>query len=225
MSKKPPKKSDLDKQWMSPRSNKSIAINPEYHLIVTEGTKTEPKYFNEVAELINRKYRGRIVIKIEGEGKSTLALLEAAKSYASQRIVNPYKHVWLIYDKDDFPPESFNKTETECNRISNSRTIFHALWSNQCIELWFLLHFIYFDSDIIRDEYYDKLSEHIQKIDGSKYEKNRDDIYTILKPYQGTAIRNAKKLICTYYENTTPSKMSPATKVFEIFEKLQPYLK
>ena len=31
---------------------------------------------------------------------------------------------------------------------------YHAIWSNQCIEVWFLLHFSYFQSDIHRKEYW-----------------------------------------------------------------------
>lgn len=42
MSLKPPKRSDLDKSWMKPRRDKPKKIQPEYHLIVTEGTDTEP---------------------------------------------------------------------------------------------------------------------------------------------------------------------------------------
>lgn len=42
MSLKPPKKSDLDKNWMKARQDRPKKIQPEYHLIVTEGTETEP---------------------------------------------------------------------------------------------------------------------------------------------------------------------------------------
>jgi hypothetical protein len=42
MSLKPSKKSDLDIKWMKKRRDKVIRIQPEYHLIVTEGTETEP---------------------------------------------------------------------------------------------------------------------------------------------------------------------------------------
>ena len=45
MSKKPLKKSEQKNVWKRARSDREIIINPEYHLIVTEGTKTEPQYF------------------------------------------------------------------------------------------------------------------------------------------------------------------------------------
>ena len=46
MSLKPPKKSDLDKGWMKKRLDREIRIQPEYHLIVSEGTNTEPLYWS-----------------------------------------------------------------------------------------------------------------------------------------------------------------------------------
>jgi hypothetical protein len=37
MSNKPIKKGDLEKSWLSKRQDRFIRIQPEYHLIVTEG--------------------------------------------------------------------------------------------------------------------------------------------------------------------------------------------
>ena len=51
MSLKPPKKSDLNKLWMKPKPDRNVKIHPEYHLIVTEGTDTEPAYFEAIKEV------------------------------------------------------------------------------------------------------------------------------------------------------------------------------
>ncbi len=48
MSLKPPKKSDLDKSWMKTRLDRHKKIQPEYHLIITEGTDTEPAYCSPI---------------------------------------------------------------------------------------------------------------------------------------------------------------------------------
>lgn len=53
MSLKPPKKSDLDKNWMRARRDKPKKLHPEYHLIITEGKGTEPAYFGAMQEIIN----------------------------------------------------------------------------------------------------------------------------------------------------------------------------
>lgn len=223
MSKKPIKKSDLEKEWMKKRRDDRRMIAPEYHLIVTEGTQTEPKYFTQLKDEINKKYKDRISIQIEGigEGCNTLSLLDKAQEIVLRSPIE-FKHVWLVYDKDDFPKDDFDNTYYRCQALSkqNDSVMYHALWSNECIEYWFLLHFNLLQSAISRREYYPGLSEYL----GSKYEKNRDDIYTLLKPNLENAIRNAKQVIDAN-KDTPPSQCAPGTKVYEIFEKLLCYIK
>lgn len=224
MSKKPVKKSDLGKEWMKKPRDSHRMIAPEYHLIVTEGKQTEPKYFTQLRDEINQKYKGRISIQIEGigEGSNTLSLLEKAQEIVSKSETIEFKHVWLVYDQDDFPKDDFDNTYYRCQALSdqNDSVTYHALWSNECIEYWFLLHFNLLQSAISRHEYYPRLSEYL----GSKYEKNRDDIYTLLKPNLENAIKNAKK-VAKRNKDKPPSKCTPGTAVYEIFDMLISYLK
>lgn len=55
-------------------------------------------------------------------------------------------------------------------------------------ELWYLLHFGYFHSDIHRQGYWPKLTEWLKNIEAGEYTKARPDMYKILKPYMETAI-------------------------------------
>ena len=221
MSMKPRKKSDSKKEWMSDRRDRHIIIAPEYHLIVTEGTKTEPNYFEGLKKDINSQYKGRISISIDGAGEHTLTLLERAQKIVEKE-PDKYKHVWLVYDKDDFPKDDFDNTYYKCVSLSENddSVIYHALWSNECIEYWFLLHFMALSSDLHRSEYYPKLSECL----GSKYKKNRDDIYVLLKPYINAAIDNVKR-IAENNKGLPPSQCTPGTTVYEIFEMLNSYLR
>ena len=57
-------KSDMGKRWMKPRQDRNILIRPEYHLIVTEGTETEPQYFAAIRDIINSQYRDKIRLEI-----------------------------------------------------------------------------------------------------------------------------------------------------------------
>lgn len=57
MTLKPSKKSDLNKQWMQPRKDRARKMQPQRHLIISEGTNTEPAYFKAIKETINNKYR------------------------------------------------------------------------------------------------------------------------------------------------------------------------
>lgn len=222
MSLKPPKKSDLNKGWMQPRLDRRKMIQPEYHLIVTEGTETEPAYFGAMKEVINRIYPDKIQLVVQGMGDNTLSLFRKAKALV-EGSANVFKHVWVVYDTDDFPAEYVNQTALLCEEESNEETAYHAIWSNQCIGLWFLLHFSFMQSDIHRSLYWSKLTD-VMNVQGlGKYEKNRKDMYDMLHPYMETAIVNAKKLE-VINDGKQPSDSCPGTMVHYLVEKLRPYL-
>lgn len=175
MSLKPPKKSDLGKSWMKNRRDKARMIQPEYHLIASEGTETEPQYFGAIQRIINSKYRDRIQLKVEGIGDNTVNLLMKARQYVQNNGI-VFKHVWIVYDTDDFPAENIDMVAQLCEEYSaQGETIYHAVWSNQCVELWYLLHFMYMDTDIDRSRYWPKLSDWLKNIGAGSYEKNRPD--------------------------------------------------
>lgn len=222
MSLKPPKKSDLDKSWITPRRDSHKKIQPEYHLIITEGTDTEPAYFGVMKEIINSAYSDRIQLSVLGAGDNTLSLFQKAKNMAASS-ANGYKHVWVVYDTDDFPADHINKTSALCTSESTDETIYHAIWSNQCIELWFLLHFSYMQSDLHRTSYWPKLTEILTALGYGEYKKNRTDMYQILLPCMDAAIANAEKLD-RVNEGKLPSASAPGTKVYELVKKLKPYL-
>ena len=222
MSLHPDKKSDLGKSWMQPRRNKPKKIQPEYHLIVTEGMDTEAEYFGAMAKIINQAYSDRIQFRVCGAGDNTLGLFQKAKDMAESS-ANGYKHVWIVYDTDDFPQEHVNKTAELCELESTEETTYHAIWSNQCIELWFLLHFSYMHSDLHRTSYWPKLTNVLEPMGKGKYEKNRGDMFEVLLPHIDTAITNAKRLDESN-AGKTPAASAPGTRAFELIEKLRPYL-
>lgn len=222
MSLKPPKKSDLNKAWMQPRLDRAKKIQPEYHLIVTEGTDTEPAYFGAIRDIINQQYREKVRLEVSGEGDNTLNLFKKAKEKARES-VNIYRHVWVVYDTDDFPAEHIDRVVTLCQENSTEETEYHAIWSNQCIELWYLLHFGFMQSDLHRSEYWPKLTEWLTGIGMGKYEKNRADMYQILRPFMDFAIANARRL-AAINEGKRPSQAAPGTQMYEVVEKLKPYL-
>ncbi|MBR0091806.1 MAG: RloB domain-containing protein [Lachnospiraceae bacterium] len=222
MSLKPVKKSDQNKSWMQPRRDRRRMIQPEYHLIVTEGTETEPPYFNAMGAVINKNYPDKINVKVEGKGDNTLSLYSKAKDLTAKS-ANGYRHVWVVYDTDDFPASHIDETAHLCEADSNDETTYHAIWSNQCVELWFLLHFSFMQSDLHRSEYRPKLTDILQSLGEGEYHKNRDDMYRILYPYMNEAIANARKLE-KINEGKPPSKSAPGTMIHKLVEKLKPYL-
>lgn len=204
------------------RKSKEKALRAETWLLVCEGTKTEPNYFKSLFKYANTKSEQKIRYKIEGTGTNTETLVNSIDGFYDftdtlVRQANiPYGKVFAVFDKDSFKSEQFNNAIYAAQRRG-----YCVLWSNQCIELWFLLHFMYFDSDIIREDYFDKLG----KILGSTYKKNNDH-FEMLHSEQNlqTAVRNAEKLYKKFQNEGSFAKMAPCTTVFKLIKELENYM-
>ena len=67
------------------------------------------------------EYRGRIQLDIYGEGQNMLSLFDKARNHV-QCSSNVYKHVWIVYDTDDFPQKHINRTAELCEQSSTEET-------------------------------------------------------------------------------------------------------
>lgn len=94
------KKTDLNKGWMKSRQESARKIRPERHLIISEGTATEPQYFGAIRDIINNRYGERIQIEVHGAGKNTISLFNKALNIVKSS-ADTYRHVWIVYDRDD----------------------------------------------------------------------------------------------------------------------------
>ena len=122
--------------------------------------------------------------------------------------------VWCVFDKDSFSDEDFG------NAINKAKAKgYKVAYSNEAFELWFLLHFHYYDMALGRDDYIVKLTEHLKR----KYRKNDLFMYETLLSKQEEAIKNAKKLLSKYIP-VNPSNNNPSTTVFELVEYLNQFI-
>jgi hypothetical protein len=205
-------------------------IQPFRYLIVCEGEKTEPLYFEGIRKRINDKYGDKIRVKdikaeridIDGTGRNTEDLVKYALKKKQEALI-PYGHVWCVFDKDSFSDQQFNSAIKICE--SNELSV---AWSNEAIELWFILHFEFLNTGIDRQQYIDKLDNYFANytINGGKYEKNLPDIFNILIENGDMikAIKYSKKLDERYCKEDSPANRKPATKVYELIEELLEYL-
>lgn len=121
--------------------------------------------------------------------------------------------IWLVFDVDDFLKQNPKKFESA---IKNAEE--HGLkiaWSNECFELWFLLHFQCVDSNIPRKNYHTQLSKNLKKL-SFDYSKNRNikTLFEICKRLEENAVKNATKI-----DEGKISK-NPSTKIYELIKKL-----
>lgn len=198
---------------------------PNSFLIVSEGAKTEPLYFDGLAKHINEKYGQSVSVKkpsidTKGEGKCTVSLVEATTKFVS-RTHNIYSQVWVVFDKDDF--EDFD----EAIDLAEKRG-YKTAWSNQSFEYWIFLHFNYLDAALHRNVIVEKLSDLFRQrgIDPQGYQKSNPEIFEIATK-QGSlkyAIKNAIHIEEEYPNNMKPSLCDPCTKVHHLILELKPWL-
>lgn len=222
---KKPGLSKLEEQKMKKRLHKQDY--KKLFLIFTEGTKTEPYYFEGFKKAIEKTGRKDILIEIVGVGKATLQLLPFAEDFLETYEIEKAE-VWLVTDKDDFPDSQFNEIVRQCKKRDKEifmKNYWHCAWSNECFELWFILHFSFYQAAATRKEYFRMLKEQFVKLKLGKYEKNAANIFDILAEYGNPrlAISYARRL---YEEkkHLVPSQAIPCTTVYELVLELARYL-
>lgn len=139
-------------------------------LIVCEGTKTEPNYFEAFAE----KQQGVIVydIEVKGLGRGTKDVVEKAINLKNK---NNYDRVWAVFDKDEFPAKDFN----DAIALGNQNGI-EVAWSNEAFELWYLYHFHNVTTGVSRKQYEEKISIAVNS--SPKYKSKRKYKYAKKDP-------------------------------------------
>ncbi|MDX1971554.1 MAG: RloB family protein [Candidatus Sumerlaeia bacterium] len=180
-----------------------------YILIVAGGEKTEVNYLRDMK--IDLELSSTIV-KIESSSRDPLSILKKAIELRNKKydFRIPYDHTWIVFDKDDFT--SFDQT---INR-ANSENI-RCAWSNECFELWYLLHYDYVNTTTPRGDFAEKITENI----GKPYRKNSTEMYELLKPHYRNAVKNAVRLrLDLKNHDKTPSQQNPCTTVDKLTEFL-----
>ncbi len=196
----------------------------KFYLIVCEGEKTEPNYFESLKESLPRGVLELTNIDIDGTGKNTLSIIDEAKKLKKkyeEKYLRKIDNVWTVFDKDSFPKRNFNNA---INKGDNSRPKINCAWSNEAFELWYLLHFNYYNTGIQREQYQKLLEKEINKSANTsdyKYEKNSKEMFSILNQYgsQETAISNAEKLESLYHDRSYADH-NPCTKVHKLINEL-----
>ncbi|MCB9304533.1 MAG: RloB domain-containing protein [Lewinellaceae bacterium] len=83
----------------------------QYFLIICEGAKTEPNYFESFKNDLPKGVLENVNIDIDGTGKNTLSLIEETIKHRANReksLGRQYGQTWAVFDRDSFPPQNFN---------------------------------------------------------------------------------------------------------------------
>ncbi len=191
------------------RKSKGKGKPPKLFLIVCEGERTEPNYFRSF-KLTSAN------VTVEGCGRNTVSLIKKAVEIRrkAEKDDEIYAQVWCVFDRDSFPLRNFN----EAIKLAGRNDI-KVAYSNEAFELWYLLHFHYYDTGISRAKYKSMLTQLL----GQPYKKNSMSMYEELKEKQENALRNADTLLRSY-SPLNPGKDNPSTTVHKLVAELNKFL-
>lgn len=174
-------------------------------LIVCEGKKTEPNYFLAF----------RVTNDVYGAGIETIRVVEEA--IRRNEADGPYDQVWCVFDRDDFPAHDYDNAI----HMVQSRTGegFRVAYSNQALELWYVLHFEYLDAAVHRAHYIERLDVLL----GRKYKKGDTETYSLLQQRgdEERAARFAQRLRELHEDDLPYSQRCPETTVDQLVQALR----
>ena len=186
-------------------------------LIVTEGKKTEPEYFED----LKKYYRIHSAnIKIDGSGDSSpeSVVKYGKKLYEDERSRgDTFDRVYFVFDKDTHL--TYPQALDEIKRYRRKNTFF-AINSVPCFEYWLLLHFTYTTESFkaagklsAADAVIQKVRKHIPD-----YDKSTAGLFVQLYDQLEQAKKNA---VLSIEEASKTRTDNPSTRVHELVEYLQ----
>lgn len=194
-------------------------------LIVTEGSQTEPKYFEHF-----RTRQTNIDIRVVGSRTSAgetdyISLIRKAIEYQTKNQISVTEgdSVWVVTDGDvnynnPDPITAKDNQLAKARKMADNKGIQIAI-SNPCFEFWYLLHFQYTtkflkDYPVVKAMLVNFLSD---------YEKS-GDVYLQLPRHTEEAIQKARRLEKYHQQNGDPVpfglKTNPFTDVYQLVENL-----
>lgn len=174
-------------------------------VIVCEGEKTERKYFTNYREQ-------RSGLKIETPNSRVtdpVNLVNFAKRQLKGLDIDEGDQVWCVFDADHHSDQEIQNAQ----QIAGDDV--KICLSNPSFEIWYLLHFGYFDSRISNQDLINKIKQHIPN-----YQKNKDYFSDILAK-RTDAIKFAKRLNKKHEDEGTDllsTNSNPSTQVFKLVE-------
>lgn len=186
-------------------------------LIITEGQKTEPNYFNEIRDYYELNSAN---IEISGEcGSNPASVLKYAKKrYQEERDKgNAFDKVFCVIDKDCHVDYSRVLNEIESAKPADT---YIAINSVPCFEYWILLHYVYTSQSFVPVGNRSACACLIHELEkySSNYTKGRQGIFNELVDRLELAKKNAERALQEARQNRTDN---PITKVHHLVEFLQ----
>lgn len=206
-------------------------------LIACEDSVSSPTYFRMIIDqLIKAKKitQDSIVIVPHDGSTHPTGVLKNLKNYKNQygKTYKDFEHKWIVIDRDIAIVNAGGHTAQDFNNAienaKNKRKDLHVdvAYANDSFEFWYLLHFEYRTTAIIRDDIVQQVVKKLKEVEPHKFASLDKDnikqanyaklIFETLQNSQPTAINNANRLLNSYGENHNPEADNPSTTIHQL---------
>jgi hypothetical protein len=186
-------------------------------LIVCEGSKTEPLYFEDIRKVL-RLPKTKVCVLPSALGTQPRQVVDYAEQIFRER--GEFDVVYAVFDRDEH--KTYHDALTNAARLDQrlrndfrKKIRFHATPSVPCFELWVLLHFADVRAFAHRHEVIARVGNHIPG-----YDKGLPGVFARTEPHLTVASDRAKALRATF---DAKSGVDPYTDVDELVAKLLSY--
>lgn len=191
-------------------------------LIVTEGSKTEPLYLEEIRSA-HQLHSANVEVQPGQLGTAPIQVVRYAQQVFEKGDLNKgirpksFDQVYVVFDRDDHDSyfDALNLVKALDGKLRNDdrqSVSFSAIASIPCFELWLLLHYEDIQHPIHRDEVMERLKRHIPG-----YEKGAGGIFASTHDQLETATQRAQVLAAKFNAYTAPESF---TRLYELVSLL-----
>lgn len=195
-------------------------------LIVTEGSKTEPLYLEEICAA-HRLHSANVQVQPSQLGTAPIQVVRYAQQLFEKgdlhKGIRPksFDQIFAVFDRDDHRSyfDALNLARSLDGRLRNEdkATVgFVAIVSVPSFELWLLLHYEDIQHPIERDEVMRRLKRYIPS-----YQKGSDGVYAETLDQLGTATQRAQDLSLRFSAHTAPEPFTAVHELIQLLSRLR----
>lgn len=195
-------------------------------LVVTEGSKTEPLYLEEIRAAY-QLHSANVAVQPSRLGTAPIQVVKYAEQLFKEgdlsRGIRPrsFDQVYAVFDRDEHVTyfNALSAAEALDGKLRNDNrepVSFKAIASVPSFELWLLLHFEDVRAPLERDVVMLRLKGHL-----SSYEKGAGGVFAATRQHVEVAVQRARSLAEQYSAYTDPEPYTGMADLVELLIKLR----
>jgi hypothetical protein len=205
-------------------------------IIACEDSVSSPEYFKQIVSKLKeeKKITPHSFVIANHRHNNPKGVLQDLLNYKDGNIIyKDFNSKWIVIDRDANIgcARSGHNVQDFNNSIKDAKEKgIKVAYANDSFELWYLLHFRYVDTRIMRDkilidviaEFKKNFPDDFQNLNvyNIKTKEQTQKIYQRLLIKQQTAIKNAEKLLTNYGDNHKPESDNPSTTIHKLVLEL-----